>query len=53
VKSFDFNLDSGLMYTTVHFQRNLFGYTISVKDEEVKYERMPVQEFLRKVREGE
>jgi hypothetical protein len=53
VKSFDFNLDRGLVYTTVHFQRNLFGYTISVKDEEVKYERMPVQEFLRKVREGE
>ncbi len=53
VESFDFNLDSGLMYTTVHFQRNLFGYTISVKDEEVKYERMPVQKFLRKVREGE
>jgi len=53
VESFDFNLDSGLMYTTVHFKRNLFGYTISVKDEEVKYERMPVQEFLRKVRKGE
>ncbi|MFW5771134.1 MAG: hypothetical protein ACOCX9_06830 [Spirochaetota bacterium] len=53
VESFDFNLESGLVYTTVHFQRNLFGYTISVKDEEVKYERMPVQEFLRKVREGE
>ena len=53
VKSFDFNLDRGLIYATVHFQRNLFGYTISVKDEEVKYDRVPVQEFLRKVREGE
>ncbi len=53
VKSFDFNLDRGLIYATVHFQRNLFGYTISMKDEEVKYDRVPVQEFLRKVREGE
>lgn len=53
VKGFNFNLDKGLVYATVTFSRRAIGYLFGVKDEKVEFERMPVQEYLRKVREVE
>ncbi|HDP81184.1 MAG TPA: hypothetical protein ENN21_10130 [Spirochaetes bacterium] len=53
VKGFNFNLDKGLVYTTVTFSRRTFGYLFGVKDEKVEFQRMPIQEYLRKVREVE
>ncbi len=53
VKDFNFNLDRGLVYTTVNFSRRTIGYLFGVKDEKVEFERMPIQEYLRKVREVE
>ncbi len=52
VRSFNFNLDKGLVYATVLFvKKGVFGYLVGVKDEKVEFERMPIQEYLRKVRE--
>jgi hypothetical protein len=51
IKGFDFRLDKGLMYTTVTLARGGIGYLFGIKDEKVKYDRIPVQEFLSKVRE--
>ncbi len=53
VKGFNFNLDKGLVYTTVTLSRRVIGYLFGVKDEKVEFERMPIQEYLRKVREVE
>ncbi len=53
VKGFNFNLDRGLVYTTVSFSRRVIGYLFGVKDEKVEFDRMPIQEYLRKVREVE
>ncbi len=53
VKGFNFNLDRGLVYTTVGFSRRAIGYLFGVKDEKVEFDRMPIQEYLRKVREVE
>ncbi|TAL39595.1 MAG: hypothetical protein EPN93_01230 [Spirochaetes bacterium] len=51
VKGFDFNLGTGLVYTTVAFSRGAIGYLFGVKDEKVEFDRMPIQEYIRKVRE--
>jgi len=53
VKDFNFNLDRGLVYATVGFSRRTIGYLFGVKDEKVEFDRMPIQEYLRKVREVE
>ena len=51
-KSFDFRLDKGLVYTTVKFTGKTFSYIIRVANDEVVYDRIPIQEFLRKVSEA-
>ncbi len=51
VRGFDFNLDKGLVYTTVTLSRGLFGMLVGVKDEKVEFDRMPIQEYVKKVRE--
>ncbi len=53
VRNFNFNLDRGLVYATVGFSRRAIGYLFGVKDEKVEFDRMPIQEYLRKVREVE
>ncbi|HSV96737.1 MAG TPA: hypothetical protein VLM75_07365 [Spirochaetota bacterium] len=53
VKGFNFNLDRGLVYATVTFSRRAIGYLFGVKDEKVEFDRMPIQEYLRKVGEVE
>jgi hypothetical protein len=52
VKGFDFNLNKGLVYTTVNFiKTGVFALMVGVKDEKVEFDRMPIQEYLKKVRE--
>jgi hypothetical protein len=41
------------VYATVGFSRRTIGYLFGVKDEKVEFDRMPIQEYLRKVREVE
>jgi len=53
VTGFRFNLDKGLVYATVTFSRRTFGYLLGVKNERVEFERMPIQEYLRKVQTGD
>lgn len=53
VKGFNFTLDKGLVYTTVSLDRRLLGFLATFQDEKISFERMPIQEYLRKVREAE
>ncbi len=54
-KRFSFNLDKGLVYTTVSIERKtvskLMG--VSIKNDQIRFERIPIQEYLRKVARGE
>jgi hypothetical protein len=52
-KSFDFRLDNGLVYTTVEFSRNILSMLVRVGDNKIEYNRIPIQEYLRKVSEAE
>jgi hypothetical protein len=54
VKSFNFNLDKGLVYATVSLNRQILSYFIgtSIQNNKIDFERVTVQEYLRKVRSG-
>lgn len=52
IKSFDFRLDKGLVYTTVRFTGKALSYFIKVENDEVVFDRIPIQEYLRKVSEA-
>jgi hypothetical protein len=49
VESFNFNLDKGLVYTTVLLTKKTFGLIIAVEEDKVEFDRIPIQEYLRKV----
>ncbi|MGQ9842243.1 MAG: AsmA family protein [Spirochaetota bacterium] len=51
ITGFDFYLDKGLVYPTVFFKKKVFGIFVSVNNEQVRYERIPVIEFFNRVRE--
>ncbi|MCP4136256.1 MAG: hypothetical protein GY754_35125 [bacterium] len=53
VKGFNFNLDKGLVYTTVTLSRGVLGVVASVEKNKVQFDRLPIQEYLRKVTKGE
>jgi hypothetical protein len=50
-KRFSFNLDKGLVYTTVDIERKTVSKVmgVSIKNDQIKFERIPIQEYLRKV----
>lgn len=50
-KSFDFRLDRGLVYTKVKFKGKALSRIFNVENEEVAFDRIPIQEYLRKVSE--
>jgi hypothetical protein len=39
------------MYADVSFKSKAIGYIIGIKDDRVKFDRIPIQEYLRKVQE--
>jgi hypothetical protein len=49
VQGFNFNLDKGLVYTTVPLKRGLMGYAVGIYDDKIEFERMPIQEYLRNI----
>jgi hypothetical protein len=51
IKGFDFRLDRGLVYATVTFQRRGLSIFGTVDKSRVDFERIPIQEYLRKVAE--
>ncbi len=51
IKGFDFRLDRGLVYATVTFQRRGLSFLGTVDRSRVDFERIPIQEYLRKVAE--
>jgi hypothetical protein len=50
-RAFYYYLDSGIMYAEVSFKSKALGYIIGIKDDRVKFDRIPIQEYLRKVQE--
>jgi hypothetical protein len=52
IKGFDFRLDKGLVYTTVSFTRKMLSLFVTVDNSQVSFERIPIQEYLRKVSEA-
>jgi hypothetical protein len=53
-KGFDFKLDKGNVYSTVKFQRQgILNLGIGVENNEIPFERMPLQEFLRNIMAGD
>ncbi|MFW5807468.1 MAG: hypothetical protein ACOCWH_00270 [Spirochaetota bacterium] len=52
---FIFHLEKGNVYTTIKLERKFISrYTnVSVENDEIKYERIPIQEFLRNIGEGD
>ncbi|PKL16040.1 MAG: hypothetical protein CVV49_18330 [Spirochaetae bacterium HGW-Spirochaetae-5] len=50
-QSFDFRLDKGLVYTKVKFKGKALSRIFNVENEEVVFDRIPIQEYLRKVSE--
>ncbi|PKL41153.1 MAG: hypothetical protein CVV44_00510 [Spirochaetae bacterium HGW-Spirochaetae-1] len=53
VKGFNFSLDKGNVYTTVKISQGFFRPIIKIDKDEITFDRMPIQEYLRRVREGE
>lgn len=51
ITGFDFYLDKGLVYPTVFFRKKVLGIFVTVNNEQVRYERIPVIEFFNRVRE--
>ncbi|MCX8123015.1 MAG: AsmA family protein [Spirochaetes bacterium] len=51
ITGFDFYLDKGLVYPTVLFKKKVLGVFVTVNNEQVRYERIPVVEFFNRVRE--
>ena len=47
IKGFNFNLDKGLVYTTVDFERKFFSILAMVENNKVEFDRIPVQEYLK------
>ncbi|MDY6967329.1 MAG: hypothetical protein SVR08_01560 [Spirochaetota bacterium] len=54
VDGLNYNLDKGLVYVTVGFSRRRpIGYIIGIERDIVKYDRIPIQEYLRGIMKGE
>ena len=53
IESFNFNLDKGLVYTTVLLTKKSLGVIIAVEEDKVEFDRIPIQEYLRKVSKGD
>ncbi len=51
ITGFDFYVDKGLVYPTVFFKKKMLGIFVTVNNEQVRYERIPVVEFFNRVRE--
>ncbi|HEY1405746.1 MAG TPA: hypothetical protein VF857_03970, partial [Spirochaetota bacterium] len=50
-QAFYYYLDNGIMYADVSFKSKAIGYVIGIKNDRVKFDRIPIQEYLRKVQE--
>jgi polyisoprenoid-binding protein YceI len=53
INRFNFTLDRGLVYTTVTLDKRFLGLFVGVKNDRIEFERIPLQEYLRKVTRGE
>jgi hypothetical protein len=51
VENFDFKLDKGLAYPTVKLKGKLLSVFAKVDNDIIKFNRIPIQEYLRKVTE--
>lgn len=54
VKSYNFYLGDGTMYTTVLLDRRLLGYfvPVSIKDNKIEFTRIPIKQYLKNMTGG-
>ena len=55
-KGFNFNLDKGLVYATVTFDRKVMSYILAntkIENNKVQFDRMPIQQYLKNILKGE
>ncbi len=52
VDRFNFNLDKGLVYTTVTFRRKALGWLVGIEQDKVQFDRIKLQEYLRNILGG-
>jgi hypothetical protein len=52
VDGFNFNMDKGLVYTTVSFRRKAIGWILGIEQDKVQFDRIKVQEYLRNILGG-
>jgi len=50
---FNFILSNGLMYSTVYFKKKILGNLIGIENQKINFDRIPIQEYLRKVSKGD
>jgi hypothetical protein len=50
-RAFYYYIDNGIMYTDVAFKKRILGYVVSIRDDRIKFDRVPIQEYLKKVQE--
>ena len=53
-KGFNFNLDKGLVYTTVTLDRKVVSYAsgIKIENNKIEFKRMQIQEYLNNIMGG-
>jgi hypothetical protein len=49
VRGFNFTLDRGLVYATVPLKPGPFGFIAGVENNMVSFDRLPIQEYLKKI----
>ena len=52
VDGFNFNLDKGLVYTTVSFRRKFLGFAVGVEQNKIQFDRIKLQEYMRNILGG-
>jgi len=53
IKGFNFNLEKGLIYTRVPLKPGILGRIVGVENNEISFDRIPVQEYLRNILKGD
>jgi hypothetical protein len=48
---FYFYIDKGIMYPEIVLKRKALGIIVNIENDKVKFDRVPIQEYLRKVQE--
>ncbi|MBN1499140.1 MAG: hypothetical protein JW982_03215 [Spirochaetes bacterium] len=49
VKNMFYSIENGNIYTTVNFTKRTLGFFVSIKEEKIEFQRIPVQQYLNSI----